>query len=314
VGDGTEQSPYIREDVLRMIEENDGTAKGLDLLGKWFEVGINLRGLHLNNIILKHANLPRANLQNVSLSGADLQQSDLSEANLQEADLMNANLQEAGLIKANLGKASLFNTNFKKATLLFVNLQQANLIGAKLQGVVLAGEEISSETEIANVDWGNYVLGNERSNLILLAQAVYRRLKQWYTNVGMYDVAGKFFYREMEAKRKAQRWKKEPSSKLWSSVMRLLFGYGERPARVIGWAASVIVFLALIYFFIGSAWEWSAFWNSLYFSAVSFTALGYGSWVETTNGWIRGLGAFESFLGVFMMALFLVTFTRKMTR
>ncbi|UCH43700.1 MAG: pentapeptide repeat-containing protein [Dehalococcoidales bacterium] len=314
MGDGTEQNPYTREDLLRLIEENGDKAEGLDLSGKWFKEGIDLRGLHLDNIILRYANLPKANFQEVSLSGANLQQADLTGANLQEADLMKANLQEAGLINANLRKASLVAANFQKATLFFVDLQQANLIGAKLQGIVLAGEEISSEIEIEHVDWGNYVLGNERSDLILVAQAVYRRLKQWYTNVGMYDVAGKFFYREMESKRKAHSWKKEPASKLSSWVMRLLCGYGERPFRVVGFATLAIVILAFIYFFTGSAWEWPAFWNSLYFSAVSFTALGYGSWVETTNGWIRGLGAFEAFIGVFSMALFLVTFTRKMTR
>ena len=49
--------------------------------------------------------------------------------------------------------------------------------------------------------------------------------------------------------------------------------------------------------------------------AASFTALGYGNWAPEPQGWAgRVLGAGESFMGVFMMALFLVTFTRKMTR
>ena len=79
-------------------------------------------------------------------------------------------------------------------------------------------------------------------------------------------------------------------------------------------AAAVVAVVAFVYFLVGSVWQWGAFWGSLYFSAVSFTALGYGSWVNITSDAIRGLGAAESFLGVFMMALFLVTFTRKMTR
>ncbi len=37
MGNGTEENPYTREDVLKLIEENGGTAKGLDLLGKAFE-------------------------------------------------------------------------------------------------------------------------------------------------------------------------------------------------------------------------------------------------------------------------------------
>lgn len=31
MGDGTKENPYTREDVLKLIEENGGIAKGLDL-------------------------------------------------------------------------------------------------------------------------------------------------------------------------------------------------------------------------------------------------------------------------------------------
>ena len=151
----------------------------------------------------------------------------------------------------------------------------------------------------------------------------------------MYDIAGNFFYREQEAKRKdiqneiQQQIKKSKYKTillsslklqglvwtwLWAWIYRIICGYGERPRRPIILAAAVVLGLALIYFIIGLTWEWSAFWNSLYFSAVSFTALGYGSWLHVTNDWIKGIGAFESFIGVFTMALFLVTFVRKMTR
>ena len=36
MGDGTEQNPLTREDVLRLIEENVGKAIGLDLSEKVF--------------------------------------------------------------------------------------------------------------------------------------------------------------------------------------------------------------------------------------------------------------------------------------
>ncbi len=40
MGDGTEQNPYSRDDVLRLIEENGGKDKERDLSGKGFEVGL----------------------------------------------------------------------------------------------------------------------------------------------------------------------------------------------------------------------------------------------------------------------------------
>ena len=72
------------------------------------------------------------------------------------------------------------------------------------------------------------------------------------------------------------------------------------------------------YFIGGSVSDTRLFGNALYFSAVSFTALGYGEWVnldnDLTSDIIRGLGAFESLVGISMMALLLVTFFRKWTR
>ncbi|MFC1944860.1 hypothetical protein ACFLX5_05200 [Chloroflexota bacterium] len=62
-----EERPLTREDVLRLIETNGGTAEGLDLPGKVFEEGIDLAGLGLSGIILKSANLFEANLENAYL-------------------------------------------------------------------------------------------------------------------------------------------------------------------------------------------------------------------------------------------------------
>ena len=358
MGDGTRENPYTREDVLRLIQENGGTAKRLDLSGKRFEKGVNLCGLDLRGIVLEeahlervdlsgahlegadlihanlegadlfHANLegavlPGATLQGAALRGAYLEEADLSGANLEEADLSGANLKGADLIGvhpeganlsgANLEGADLSDANLEGADLSGANLEGANLTGAHLEEANLIGVELSPDTRLENVHWGNYILGDETDRNFNGAVDIYRRLKQWHTNAGMYDIAGEFFYREMEARRKSRRWKAEPHLKLWDWILRLLCGYGEVWWRVIIWAAAVVCGLALIYFAIGTLTP-NTFLNSLYYSSVSFTALGYGSWAPQPTGWVKGLGAVEAFVGVFMMALFLVTFTRKMTR
>jgi hypothetical protein len=150
--------------------------------------------------------------------------------------------------------------------------------------------------------------------LIKEAAAVYRNLKTWHNEKGMYDLAGEFFFREMTAKRKAIKWSLNPAHKLWSLFVSFTCGYGERPLRAIIWAASVIVGLGIIYFLIGAEWQMNAFGNSMAFSAMSFTSMGYGSWLEASEALTKGIGAFESFIGVFTIALFLITFVRKMTR
>jgi len=115
-------------------------------------------------------------------------------------------------------------------------------------------------------------------------------------------------------------WKKQNWQKLWNWVFCILCGYGGRPVLVIGWAFLVVFGTALILFLFKGVEPYSltpdALMNSLYLSAVSFTALGYGSWLGTdfATSWAKALGAAEAFVGVFMISLFLVTFVRKMVR
>lgn len=321
---GEKQKRLTREDVIRLIKENGGTAEGLDLSEKIFEGGIDLSDLDLHRIILKGA----------ILAGADLEDARLECAHLEEADLSGANLKGADLVFTHLERATLLDADLKSAHLEYTHLEGANLRGAHLEGAILSLAYLKKtilstahlegvylraaevyEAHLEDVEWGNYKIGEETRKDFYTAESIYRRLKQWYTNAGVYDIAGEFFYREMEAKRKSMKWWPQPWHRAWVEFVSFICGYGERPYRVILWAASVVLGLALIYFAIGSTWEWWAFWNSLYFSAVSFTALGYGTWAYTPpEAWVQGVGAAESFIGVFTIALFLITFTRKMRR
>jgi len=166
---------------------------------------------------------------------------------------------------------------------------------------------------LANATWGDYVLAEEAAGQFDEAASTYRVLKQLHTNGGMYDIAGEFHYREMEARRKLAWKERRLPYALSMYLLRFLYGYGERPERVIGWVVAVILGFALGHWLVGTVA--GGFLDALYYSAVSFTALGYGKWAAEPQGWAgRFLGVGESLLGVFMMALFLVTFTRKMTR
>ena len=282
MGNGTQENPYTREDVTRLIEENGDTAKDLDLSGKVFEERIDLREPDLAGIILNEAKLRYANLQRAVLTGAQLKGADLRYANL--------------------------------------------------EGAFLSDVGISSETRLRDAKWGNYILGEEADGSFNLAEDAYRNLKVWHTNAGLYDIAGEFFFREMTAQRKriewwphpVQRkginWWLHPRPRLWSGFHSFVSGYGERPIRVVRWGALVLFGLSLLYFFLQGIAPYDlsvqAFLGSLYYSAVSFTALGYGPWVTAASvrNWVQGTGAAEAFIGVFTIALFLITFTRKMRR
>ena len=291
-----------REDVLRLTKEHGGPKE-----------------LDLGNRDLREGELQDLDLRGAYLWWANLQAANLVRANLQGAYLLHANLQGANLFDANLQGANLFDASLQGTRLSFANLQQADLSGADLRGAHLARASLR-DANLEGANWGDYVLGDETAGEFDQVISVYRALKQQHTEAGMYDVAGEFHYREMESRRKLA-WKGAPRFEARRRLpyaaalyaLRFLYGYGERPERVIGWAAGIIIGLAVVHWLFGTVT--GGFPEALYYSAVSFTALGYGAWAPEPQGWAgRFLGVGEAVMGVFMMALFLVTFTRKMTR
>lgn len=347
MGDGI-HSPYTSEDIRKKIEER-GKAEGLDLSYRNFEENIDLTNLDLCGIILNNAsfyvkhinkesfgarfngsNLEGAKFMGAIVPHADFGCSDSKPTILRSVDLRNAQLQQSSFRGADLSGAqlqaldknnplstSVSGADFRNSTLYFANFTGCDCSLAKFEGAYLRRADIYN-TNLEEVIWDNYAVGEENSNNYS-ASNIYRELKIWYTNAGMYDVAGEFYFKEMTAKRKLMKWWPKPWYRCLYKIISVLCGYGERLKRVIFAAIGIVFGLAVVYFLINTTWNLAAFGKSLYYSVVSFTALGYGSWIDSSwidinNDWIRGIGAAESFLGVFMMSLFLITFVRKMTR
>ena len=291
--------PLSREDVVGLICANGGTGEGLDL---------------------SFRNLNSADLSGLKLKGAVLRGADLGYADLQDCDLFGADLRESDLFRADLRGAFLMRAN--------------------LEGAYLLAARISAQTELGSVQWGEgYISEWERMGLYDNALSTYRQLHVWYKNRGYSDQAGEFLYREWVCRRRAAwartaqglNWRKpwllfKPDN--WQALLHFLFllsfealfGYGERPFRICIVASVVIVSFAVFYFFcpdsagVGSGDILSRVWGCFYFSLVSFTTLGYGGWVDHPSAWARGVGGIESFIGLFITAMFLVTFTRKWSR
>ena len=127
---------------------------------------------------------------------------------------------------------------------------------------------------------------------------------------------------------------------LWSCFLNAIYGYGEKPWNVIFSAGILIFIFALLFNLIGignpeiieikgTAIHQNSgdivnlvskgllknnvirnFPDSLYFSLITFTTLGYGDF-RPLEGWGRILAGSEAFIGAFMMALFVYTFARR---
>lgn len=167
------------------------------------------------------------------------------------------------------------------------------------------------------------------------SESFWRFVKQSAQEAGYYHLAGEFFYNE----RCAGLWQKVrgvnydslPSSKKflrWIFALRLLpefvfgrllFGYGERPVRVLFASAVVIIICAFLFSFdnalvgrIGPAKH--SLLEGFYFSTITFTTLGYGDLYPAAEGFYRQLAMFEAVAGGCLMALFVVCLAKRFSR
>jgi uncharacterized protein YjbI with pentapeptide repeats len=93
-----------------------------------------------------------------------------------------------------------------------------------------------------------------------------------------------------------------------SYVLKIVVGYGEKPLRVLWSALCTIFAYALIYKEFGAINDMS-FDSCLYFSAITFTTVGYGDLAP--HGAFRLVAASEALMGILLCGLFLFCLGRR---
>ncbi len=159
--------------------------------------------------------------------------------------------------------------------------------------------------------------GKTRENALRRAEGTYRRIKHSLNNEGKYDSAGEFYIHEMRMKR--DRYKLERRYLGWLGMWLYAFttGYGEKWRNVIMTALFIIFSYSIFYYLAEAITRGSAnyspnYWESLYFSFVTFTTLGYGDYRPYSE--YQLIAVTEAFIGAFTIALFVLVFGRKVMR
>jgi len=161
-------------------------------------------------------------------------------------------------------------------------------------------------------------MGSERRvNGYKDAEGTYRRIKHSLNNEGDYEKAGEFYIREMRMKRKRYREQHRLLKWLAFWLSAVVTGYGEKWRNVVMSAFAIVLIYAVAYYAVGAispdGEDYDAdFRESLYFSVVTFTTLGYGDYAPITE--YQLLAVSEAFIGAFTIALFVLVFGRKMMR
>ncbi len=264
-------------------------------------------------------------LQGCCLRGIDLvNHGNKNGYQLIHSDLYHCDLREAHIFHMDFSGSSLMKANLEHANLNCATLKDVNLLGTQLQNTkmdnIVWGERILQETQA-----DQYLAKNEKLDLFEQSEEIYRNLRRVTESQGLFELSGHFFQREMVMRR--YQLPRYDSKRILSKLVDLFCGYGEDPSRVVIFSLITIFSFALLFFIFGitdgsarisfemaNTWleNLNNFFNSLYFSVVTFTTLGYGD--LSPAGWTRVFAAVEAFIGSFTLALFVVVFVKKMTR
>lgn len=90
----------------------------------------------------------------------------------------------------------------------------------------------------------------------------------------------------------------------------LLWGYGEKPSRIVFNSLFVIIIYSIFYFYSDNVNMSRQIINSIYYSIITFTTLGYGDILPHTTA-LKVLSASEALLGALAMGLIIAGFTKK---
>jgi hypothetical protein len=98
-------------------------------------------------------------------------------------------------------------------------------------------------------------------------------------------------------------------------IYKWCLGYGIHTRRILLTGIGTVLLFAGIYWLAagpGTIRSFDARFNSLYFSVVTFTTIGYGDYAPL--GWLRVPAGFEGLSGLVLTAVFTVSFARKLIR
>jgi len=325
-------TPSVLEELIGEADENGSKKRselGDELAGKCFQ-GVDLSGMTLSYL----------NLKGSILTGAVLEGANLSHCNLADTNLERARLFRAILTDSDLSNADLCGADLKSA-----DLSRAKLFGAQLRNADFKGC-VLNQTLLRHDTMGQRIL-QDRANEHMEARTIYLELKENFHNTGVYDGASWAYVRERIMERKSfaptsarqyygseehlgesgplrgvplqtiiRFYLKYTLKWFWACMQELMWGYGQRPLRVWGSAAVIIIVFAFVYRFLGGISNPDPkrsldIVDYLIYSLFAFTTSSLATLTPVTR-LVQVLTSIEGILGVSSLALFTTALAQRM--
>lgn len=262
----------------------------------------------------------------VDLRGLSVTQAQLDGAVIKNASLRWSQFTDVGFKDARLETCNLSHTNFNDCYFRRTHFYHSNLTNAKFENCDFSNANLDH----SRLDFATFKLCEIRLDSIhfrddanpLMLVRVCRNLKLNAMSMGHFADAGELTYLEMSYDRRVlfreafhQRHghlhvrMNKIFAWLGSVLLNWLWGYGEKPARLLLALLVDIVFFGTLQYWLngipGKPW-----WEVVYFSGITFLTIGYGD-LSPVGFLPRFLAILEGASGVAVTGLLIASFTKK---
>lgn len=339
LSDVTVADSYLWDATFRNADLPGATFRNTDLPDATFAdsylrdaafVDSYLRRATFRDLLAPPDELVRCTLEDADVADEDLSGVDLSGSKLHDADLRNVRINAATAF----GGTCAYEAEADRAA------EAADRDVAREEKPASAGEASGRLDAVATA--GRRFVRRARGRTddderLDKAVSVYRHYQQLLRQNGVPDGAGAYAVREKHARRKRALAAGDPTGWLKLASARWVMLYGESPWRVGYTSLAVILVSAFLYPLVGGTtshrggptYAYTAsdllalspspdavvatFLRNVYFSAVTFTTLGYGD-VRPATPAARTLASVESLLGAALIAMLVAVLARTVTR
>ena len=306
--------------------------KSADFSSTQFLAEANFRDAQIQNTDFQDADLSGpentfpADFYKADLSGVNFSNANLTGASFERAVLNRAELLGADLTRTKLYGALLGDARFNRETKFWLSpdasdrVPDDSLLPVRFLRAIKAKLRLVSRRDGSEpycVYDPRYRGSNGETNLEKAAE-VYGTLETLARQQSQPELASDCFLGRKDIQLKQYRKDRNWLMIARSMVPNVVARYGESPLRVLGTAAVTISVCGLAYYSFGliehtGTEEPATLFESFYFSALTFTTLGYGDFNPITTGG-QVLAVAETSMGVILLAILVFVFGRRATR
>jgi hypothetical protein len=282
---------------------------------------VDARGLDFSHLDLGNSTFSQAHFSDTLFIGTTLVSSDMIGARLHTCDFVGGNLRNANFTRSTINHCSFSHADLRGAYLAEAQFKETDFMGAMLFHAVLWNADLSGARHLKKRSFADpdspdrYAVGEGNA---VVAYESYRLLKHYLHDKGLYEDGSWAAYRELTMERNHFFETRNPRA-IPSLIMDLVSGYTEKPNRVILASFLIVLFFGVLYYFFNVpsapsdviAPSQASFLESLYFSFITFTTVGYGDLIPRPVIGFRLLACAEAFSGPFMAGLYIFTLTRR---